>query len=74
MEITTTLNGVKFLIVEELATRRTQQKLIAKAKRHGAIYQGIKEFNSAGFFSEPYGIIRVLVPEDKIYEYDNDED
>lgn len=72
MEVTTTLNGVKFLIVEELATRRTQEKLIAKAKRHGAIYQGIKEFSTGGFFSEPYGIIRVLVPEDKVYQYNND--
>ncbi len=49
MEITTELNGVKYLIIEGLVTRKNEKKLVAKSKKYGAIYQGIKELNKGGF-------------------------
>ena len=74
MEITTELNGIKYLIVEELATRENEKKLVAKAKKYGAIYQGIKELNKGGFWSDTYAVIKVLVPEKSVVAYNNEED
>jgi len=74
MDITVELNGIKYLIVEELATTRNQEKLTAKAKRHQAIYQGVKQINTGGFWGSPYGIIKILVPEKSIVAYNNDDD
>lgn len=75
MDITTTLNGEKYLIIEILATRKTsEEKLMAKLKRHEAIYQGVKEINTGGFWGSPYGVFRVLVPERNVVAFNNDED
>ncbi|WP_438423125.1 hypothetical protein [Aquimarina macrocephali] len=73
MDITTELNGEKYLIVEILATRKTSEKdLLAKLKRHNAIYQGIKEINTGGFWGNAYGVFRVLVPEQNVVAFNND--
>ena len=74
MDVTTELNGVKYLIVEELATRKNEKRLTDKAKKHGAIYQGIKELKTGGFWSETYAILKVLVPEKNIVAYNEDDE
>ncbi len=71
MEVTVELNGIKYLIVEELATRINQKFLEEKIKAHEAIYQGIKEINQGGFWSGAYAVVKVLVPEKNIIEYNN---
>ena len=72
MDITVELNGIKYLIVEELATSKNEKRLTAKAKKHEAIYQGIKEINTGGFWGSAYGVIKILVPEKNIVAYNND--
>ncbi len=73
MDITINLNGIRYLIVEELFTTRNQERLTEKAKRHGAIYQGIKELNTGGFWGSPTAVIKILVPEKQIVAYNNDD-
>ena len=73
MELTTELNGVKYLIVEEVATTENGKKLIAKAEKYQAIYQGVKELNNGGFWGDPYLIVRVLVPEKNVLAYNNED-
>jgi hypothetical protein len=69
MELTIELNGIKYLLVEELATVKNQKEINAKIKKYGAIYQGIKEINTGGFWGGAYGVIKVLVPEKSIVAY-----
>lgn len=74
MDITTELNGIKYLVVEILVTTKTNEnKITEKLKRHGAIYQGIKEINTGGFCSNAHGVFRILVPEENIIDFNNDE-
>jgi hypothetical protein len=72
MDITVELNGIKYLVVEELATTRNQEEITAKVKKHEAIYQGIKQLNTGGFWGSSYGVIKILVPEKNIVAYNNE--
>ena len=68
------LNGIKYLIVEILATSETnERKLKAKIKKYNGIYQGIKEVKSGGFWGRSYGILKILIPESKIIEWNDDD-
>lgn len=72
-ELTIELNSIKYLIVEELVTRKTENKVIAKAEKYNAIYQGIKEIGKNTFFSSPnYIIVKYLVPEYNIIMYNKE--
>lgn len=70
MEITTELNGIKYLIVELLITSKTNEdRLMKELSGFGAIYQGVKEVDSGGFRSKPFMVLRVLVPENKVVDF-----
>lgn len=67
--ITVELLGTKYLIVELPITSRNTDEVMAKCKRHNAIYQGVKEINKGGLFSNTYMVIRVLVPESSVIAF-----
>ena len=60
------LNGKKYLLVEIPVTEKNSKEIDAKYKRYNGIYQGVKEFNKGGWFSDAYCIIKVLIPESQI--------
>ena len=63
------INGKEYLLLDEFITSSNgTRELDAKVKKVGGIVQGIKEVKS-GFFGGGYGIIRVLIPTDKLEEY-----
>ena len=73
MEITTELNGIKYLVVEMLITDKVDNnKLDNKLEKHEVIYQGIKEINSGGFWSSKYIIARLLVPEKNVVAFNKE--
>ena len=73
-QITVELNGIKYLIVEILATSKTnEKKLKKKIKKYDGIYQGIKDVRSGGFFGSGYGILKILIPEKRVIEWNDDD-
>lgn len=73
MEIIVELNGKRYLLVEDIAMRSNEARLKAKYKKYGCIYQGVKEINRGGFFSNPYVVAKILVPEENVIAFNNDE-
>lgn len=67
------LNGINYLLVEELITASNQKKKEKKLKFYDCIYQGVKEINRNSWFGSDYTIIKVLVPEKHIITYNNDD-
>lgn len=67
------LNGRKYLLVEIPIIESKKDQTEAKLKKFECIYQGIKEINRGGFFSNAYMIIKVLVPEENVQAF-NDAD
>lgn len=70
--MTIELNGIKYLVVEELITSKNEEEINARLKKHQAICQGIKEIDIGGFWKGAYAIIKVLVPEENVVAYSND--
>ena len=69
--ITTVLNEVKYLIIEILITKQVEVDMIKeRLKDCGGIYQGIKEINNGGFWSRKYVVVNVLIPENKVHDFD----
>lgn len=67
------LNGKKYLLVEIPVTQKQSSLLESKLKKFNCIYQGVKEINRGGLFSNPFMVIKVLVPEENVQAF-NDED
>lgn len=58
------LNSKKYLLVEiPIIINSTVKKEEAKYKKYGGIYQGVKEINRGGFFTNAYAVVKVLIPE-----------
>lgn len=71
--LTVELNGVKYLIVECPIYDANKNKIEARCKRHGVIVQGIVKLERGGWFSEPIVVLRMLVPEHNVWEWNVDE-
>ncbi len=67
------LNNKKYLLVEVLVTSGNSKKLELQCKKYNCITQGIKEIKQGGWFSNAYVILKILVPEENIITW-NDED
>lgn len=67
-QITCELNGIKYLLVELPLTKKPDEKYLQELDKDGIIFQGIKQFDRGGLFTNPFLIIKVLVPENKVPE------
>lgn len=71
--ITTELNGIKYLMVEILcASGAHERKLKKMLTKHSGIYQGVKDVKSGGLFSPACVIVKVLIPESNVVDWNND--
>lgn len=71
-ELIVEINDTKYLLVDELVVG-TGDKLKKKIKKFDCIFQGIKDVNDGGFWNKAHAVVTVLVPLDKIMEYNNSE-
>lgn len=72
-QITCELNGIKYLMVEMQYTDKNRKWLDVIIKKHNCIYQGIKEFHKNTLFSNGFAIIKILVPEENVIAFNNEE-
>lgn len=73
MELTCELNGVKYLLFKiPVTSNENMQKLIQKCKKYSAIMQSGEKVNG-GWWSSDYAVVSVLVPEDKVLEFNNED-
>ena len=70
--MTLELNGIKYLLVEEVLTVKNNKSLEEKRRKHNGIYQGVKEISKSGFLKSGFIIVKVLIPEENIVEYNLD--
>lgn len=69
------LNGKSYLLIEVLISGATNSdQLSEKIIKYNGIYQGIKKIKQGGFLRDGYCIINILVPEDKICDFNNEEE
>ena len=66
------INGIKYVLMEDFITTNNSEEIKAKIKKHEGIQQGVKEISRGGFFSSPYLVIKVLIPEKNIIAWNND--
>ena len=68
------LNGKKYLLVElPLTTDKDHNKKMQSCmKKFNCIAQGVKEISTGGWFSKPYVIIKILVPEENVIQFNNE--
>lgn len=71
--ITCELNGIKYLLVEELITESNVKKIERRCKRHECITQGVSKIDRGGFFSSAYMIVKILVPEKNVIAWKDDD-
>ena len=71
-QLTCELNGIKYLAFEEIIIESNADKIERKIKKYNAINQGVIKVHS-GILTTSYIIVRVLVPEDKVMDWANDE-
>lgn len=62
-------NGIKYLLVERQVTDSTKDKINKVAEKHNCIFQGIKEIKQSGFLSQGFAVIKILVPESQIFDF-----
>ncbi len=70
--MTCELNGIKYLLVDQVLTGTNPKKITEKIKKYEAIVKDHKREERGGFFSSTYVIITVLVPEKHIMEWNNE--
>ena len=71
-EIIYTINGINYLLVEILITKKnTVNENFKMALKHDGIYQGVKELKQ-NFFSHNYMILNFLIPVNNINEFNKD--
>lgn len=70
-KITCELNGIKYLLVEDIVTASNKKAIEQKCKIYDCIFQGISEIKSGGFFSSGYAIVKILVPEKNVIAWEN---
>jgi hypothetical protein len=67
--ITVELNGIKYLLVEELIASDTDEDFFQeKLQKFECIYQGVKNIKT-GLFSGHHLIMKILVPEKNVIAY-----
>lgn len=67
--ITCELNGIKYLLIELFVSAPERKKYEKLMKEFSGIYQGVKEINKGGLFTDGYLILKVLIPENKVVEF-----
>lgn len=60
------LNSKKYLLVEIPMAQGRTEKMDSLVKKHGGIYQGIKEFKRESFWHGGYAIAKYLIPENTL--------
>lgn len=60
------VNGKKYLLVEQLVNQNNINKVQNLCRNLKCIDIGVKEMKRATFFSSPYAIIKILVPEEHV--------
>jgi len=63
------LSGKKYLLIELPVLSSTDREIEERIKKYDGIYQGIKKLHTGGFFSRSYAIIKVLIPEENVIEF-----
>lgn len=73
MEITCELNGTKYLMFKVPVTSNDNMaKLVQKCKKYSAIMQAGEKVNG-GWWSSDYAIVSVLVPEQNVLAFNNED-
>ncbi len=67
------INGIKYVLVEQLLMERNQEKVNKILKKHECVLQGIKEINRGGWFENAYMVFKILVPEKNLIAFNNEE-
>jgi hypothetical protein len=49
-ELTCELNGIKYLLVECMATKNNKKRLDEKIEKYDCIFQGVSKIQEEGFF------------------------
>lgn len=70
--ITFELNGIKYVMIEVFIIENNGSKIERRCNRHECIVQGIVEINNGGWNSRPYAIVKILVPEQNLMAWEND--
>jgi hypothetical protein len=71
--ITCELNGIRYLLVEELIEKSDAKTIEDRCKRHECIKQGISKIDRGSFFRSAYVIVKILVPEKNVIAWNNDD-
>ena len=67
------LNNIKYLAVEIIVNRDNEKKIRKLMKKYECIYQGVVKIDRGGFFSSALGVFRILVPENNILKFNNED-
>lgn len=71
--LTVELNGIKYVLLERIATKETGNKADKIIKKHGGIIQGL-HLVKGWFFYKTYIKYTVLIPEQNIIAFNNEKD
>lgn len=71
MDLTCELNGTKYLLIEVFVVEKTTEEIIARCKEYECILQGMRRIDRGGFLTDPYVIVKVLVPEKNVIAWNN---
>lgn len=66
------LNGIRYLLVELPITSGNNKNTVATYTKYDGIYQGVKDIKRAGLFYSGLAIIKVLIPERNIVEFNKE--
>lgn len=69
--ITCELNGIKYLTIDVFITSDNKYHILNKIKKYNAIQQSIVKKHIGGFFSDDYAIIKILVPEKNVIDWND---
>jgi hypothetical protein len=67
--LTCELNGIKYLLVQEIITDANKESKDEKFEKFECIFQGVYKIEKGGFFSDSYALVKILVPEKNVIAY-----
>lgn len=71
--LTVELNGIKYLLVERVATKDDGKRIEKIIKKHGGIIQGM-DVVKGWFLYKTFAKVKILIPEQNIIAFNNEKD
>ncbi|KKM92997.1 hypothetical protein LCGC14_1212970 [marine sediment metagenome] len=68
-KLTYEINDKEYLLFEQLVTGANEDRLTQKAEELGGIIQGFKDIHPGGITTKAHGIMKILIPTDKLDEW-----